>query len=66
MHAGRQAKAKQSKPSFERHAGLGEMLSGGFTTAPGGGGHPTTRSLASASTCVLRLCFHHTPYTPEL
>lgn len=60
MHAGRQAKAKQSKPSFERHAGLGEMLSGGFTT---GGGHPAMRSLASAS-CVLRLCFP--PYTAPL
>lgn len=66
-HAGMQAKPqKQSKAS---PLSSGTQVLGRWSVLDSfvdRSGHPATRSLASASTCVLRLCFHHTPYTPEL
>ena len=66
-HAGMQAKPqKQSKAS---PLSSGTQVLGRWSVVDSfvdRSGHLATRSLASASTCVLRLCFHHTPYTPEL
>ena len=60
---GVQAKAKQSKPSFERDTGLGEMVSGGLTRGPWWSPGDAFACVC-ACFCVLRLCFQ--PYTAPL